>query len=90
MEADNLLKKSMEKEEDLKVVKSSMKGQNSEICLMINELRHASKNIKSKEKEIFALTTRNENIAENLKRVKFDYSKIVTEKKKLEKVQNKS
>ena len=84
-EMKNMNKVRNEKENELQILKQSSKRQNSEIVKFKEDLRLSNKTIKAKEKELFALDMKNDNLAENLQRAKSESRTLIAEKKKLEK-----
>ena len=80
----NVTKLKEEKDSEVAALRTSLKNQGSEINLKRDSKLYIT-NLKSKEKDIYALDMKCDNLAESLERVKSENSVLVSEKKRLEK-----
>ena len=81
----NVTKLKEEKDSEVAVLRTSLKNQGSEIINLKSDSKQYIKNLKSNEKDIYALDMKCDNLAESLERVKSENSVLVSEKKRLEK-----
>ena len=73
--------KSIEKDYKIASLSSASQGLKEEIEDLKTQLKHASKNVVNKEKEISRLQVKNENLTQSYKTLKNENKEIVTEKK---------
>ena len=59
-----------EKNDEVNTVKNALKNANQEIAILKNEMKGKQKILKEKEREVYRLDQKCENLEENLKRVK--------------------
>ena len=76
-----------EKNDEVNTVKNSLKNANQEIAILKNELKSKHKVVKEKEKEVFRLDQKCENLGKNLKRVKEEVNSMKSDNKKFQKKQ---